>query len=315
MPRSNMSSLSCTVVAVALFSPLALAQKVLYWTDKDAPRVHRMNADGAGGPQTLLTSPTVFDPRGIVLDPASQKFYFADTITQSIRRANLDGSNVENVVTTGQSQPADMAIDTAAGHLYWSDTAAGAIRRSDLSGNNVTTIRSSLVEPYFITLDTPGGKIYWSDFNSGIIHRTNLDGTGAVEDFITGLTRVRDVAIDPSSGYIYWADRNSQRIQRRLISGGAIQNLFDANDGLLRPHGLVLDPEAGYLYWTDTDAHAVARGNLDGSGLPLYLATGSNGQVGPWSIALAVPEPGGMTILSLCAACGFAARHPRPRTA
>src|SRR5687768_3639658 len=101
MPRSNMSSLSCTVVAVALFSPLALAQKVLYWTDKDAPRVHRMNADGTGV-QTLLSGPTVFDPRGIVLDPAAQKFYFADAITQSIRRANLDGSNVENVVTTGR---------------------------------------------------------------------------------------------------------------------------------------------------------------------------------------------------------------------
>src|SRR5688572_33132937 len=110
MPRSNMSSLSCTVVAVALFSPLALAQKVLYWTDKDAPRVHRMNADGAGGPQTLLSSPTVFDHRGIVLDAAGQKFYSAGTITQSIRRANLHGANVHNFVTTGPSHPPHLAI-------------------------------------------------------------------------------------------------------------------------------------------------------------------------------------------------------------
>jgi DNA-binding beta-propeller fold protein YncE len=149
MPR-NICSLKCSlaVTLCALVSIPAQADRFLYWTDKDAPRIHRMNADGGGPLETLLTSSAgIADPRGIVLDPAAGKFYFADAITQSIRRANLDGTDVENVVTTGQSQPADMAIDLAAGRLYWSDTAAGAIRRSDLSGNNVTTLRSGLFEP------------------------------------------------------------------------------------------------------------------------------------------------------------------------
>jgi DNA-binding beta-propeller fold protein YncE len=132
-----------------------------------------------------------------------------------------------------------------------------------------------------------------------------------VEDFITGLTRVRDVAVDADGGYLYWADRNSRKIQRRLIDGGAIEDLFDAGDGLLRPHGLALDAEAGHIYWTDTDGQYVARGNLDGTGAPLYLATGNDGQVGPWAITLAIPEPGAMTLLALCAACGLAA--PRRR--
>jgi hypothetical protein len=72
----------------------------------------------------------------------------------------------------------------------------------------------------------------------------------------------------------------------------------------------VLDTEAGYLYWTDTDAHAVGRGTLDGAGQPLYLATGSDGQVGPWAITLAVPEPAALTLLTF-AACGFALRIRR----
>src|SRR6185503_20662086 len=94
-----------------------------------------------GGVQTLLGSANgLSDPRGIVLDPAAGQFYFADAINQSIRRANLDGTNVQNVITTGLVQPADMAIDTAAGHLYWADTGAGVIRRSDLLGNNIVSI-------------------------------------------------------------------------------------------------------------------------------------------------------------------------------
>ena len=317
MPR-NICSLTCNfamaITLGALFTISAHADRILYWSDKDAPRIHRLNTDSAGPLETLLTSSAgIADPRGIVLDPAAGKFYFADAITQSIRRANLDGTNVENVVTTGQSQPADMAIDLAAGHLYWSDTVAGALRRSDLSGANVTTIRSGLFEPYFLTLDKAGGRIYWSDFNSGTIHRANLDGSGGVEDFITGLTRVRDLALDEGAGYLYWADRNSRKIQRRLIDGGAIEDLFDSTDGLLRPHGLVLDTEAGHLYWTDTDGRYVARGNLDGTGSPVFLATAADGQVGPWAITLAIPEPAATTLLALCAACGLAGRRRRPR--
>jgi low density lipoprotein receptor-related protein 5/6 len=314
MPRT-VAKLVVAVAIVVVFAGRAAAQKVLYWSDKDFPRIQRMNADKSGGIQTLLTSANgLLDPRGVVLDPAAGKFYFADAADHKIRRANLDGSNLQDLVTTGQTQPADLAIDLANGLLYWTDTAqgtaTGAIRRSDLSGNNVTTLRSGLVEPYFLTIDTPGGKIYWSDFDSGIIHRANLDGSGTAEDFITGLTRTRDMVIDPASGYLYWADRNSRKIQRRQLAGGTIEDLFDANDGLLRPHGLVLDTEAGFIYWTDTDAHAIGRGVLNGAGLPTYVVTGNDGQVGPWAITLAVPEPSGIAVLVL-GAFGIAVRRHR----
>jgi hypothetical protein len=61
------------------------------------------------------------------------------------------------------------------------------------------------------------------------------------------------------------------------------------------------------LYWTDTDGHMVARGNVDGIGPPEVLA--SQGLVGAWGIAIAVPEPGVGTFALAAGACALLARR------
>ena len=42
---------------------------------------------------------------------ASDKMYWTDDITAKIQRANLDGSSVEDLVTTGLSGPFGIALD------------------------------------------------------------------------------------------------------------------------------------------------------------------------------------------------------------
>ena len=46
---------------------------------------------------------------------ASGKMYWTDLGTEKIQRANLDGSNVEDLVTTGVVRPAGIALDVAGG--------------------------------------------------------------------------------------------------------------------------------------------------------------------------------------------------------
>src|SRR4051812_1360083 len=221
--------------------------------------------------------------------------YWADNGTRTIRRANLDGSGAENLITTGLLGPSDIELDLAHGHLYWADRDRNEIARSNLDGSGVTVVRSGagVSQPYFLTLDVEGGNLYWTDFDNAVVHTARLDGSGPVQDMFVGMVRTRDVVVQPDSngGYLYWADRDAHNIQRlRLASTLLPEVLFTAEDGLVRPHGLALDPSDGMLYWTDTDGRMVARGNADGTGSPEVLV--SQGLVGAWGIALAVPEPG-----------------------
>ena len=50
------------------------------------------------------------NPQGIVLDAAGGKPYWADWGTDKIQRANLDGSEVEDVVSSGLLDPWRVAL-------------------------------------------------------------------------------------------------------------------------------------------------------------------------------------------------------------
>jgi glucose/arabinose dehydrogenase len=47
--------------------------------------------------------------------------YWADAGADKIQRANLDGSGIENLVTTGIGNPFGIALDLSAGKIYWTD--------------------------------------------------------------------------------------------------------------------------------------------------------------------------------------------------
>ena len=281
----------------------------VYFSDKDANTIYRVEP---GQPARVLLDGAdgLSDPRGVALDLAAGKMYWAENGTRRLRRANLDGTGAEDLITTGLLGPSDIELDLAHGHLYWADRDRNEIARANLDGSAVTVVRSGVVQPYFLTLDVPGGNVYWTDFDSGSVHYARLDGTGPVSELWGGLDRARDVVVDPEGEYAYWADRDAHKIQRlRLASTLLPEDLFTAEDGLVRPHGLALDRSEGMLYWTDTDGRMVARGNADGSGSPEVLA--SQGLVGAWGIALAVPEPAGGALALAAASAALLARRSR----
>ena len=83
--------------------------------------------------------------------------------TDKIQRANLDGSNVEDLVTSGLRSPPSIALDIAGGKMYWTDVDGDNIQRANLDGSNVEDlITSGLSSPWGIALDIAGGKMYWT---------------------------------------------------------------------------------------------------------------------------------------------------------
>ena len=74
-----------------------------------------------------------------------QRIYWIDSAfpDSKIQRANLDGTDVEDLVTTGLTFPASIVIDRAAGKMYWIDRILhnpDKIQRANLDGSNVEDV-------------------------------------------------------------------------------------------------------------------------------------------------------------------------------
>ena len=79
--------------------------------------------------------------------------YWTDGGTDKIQRANLDGSVVEDLVTSGLQFPARIALDVAAGKMYWTDWGADKIQRANLDGSGLEDLVTGLSSPNHIALE------------------------------------------------------------------------------------------------------------------------------------------------------------------
>ena len=219
------------------------------------------------------------------------KMYWTDVGTHKIQRANLDGSNIENLVTTGLIYPEGFALDIAGGKMYWADGGTDKIQRANLDGSNIenliaTGLTSSPTGPEGLALDVAGGKIYWTDFSTGKIQRANLDGSN-IENLVTGLRHPQSIALDIAGGKMYWAHDSPDKIQRANLDGSNVEDLVTS--GLISPQGIALDLSEGKIYWSDEGTHKIQRSNLDGSNIE-DLITSDTGLRGPRSITLDLTE-------------------------
>ena len=218
-------------------------------------------------------------PAGIgtpVVVVAEGKMYWVDAsrIGAKIQRANLDGSQIETLVSTGLQEPTDLALDLVGDKMYWVDQGTGKIQRANLDGSQIETLLAERFDIRSLVLDVAGGKMYWIDAVIGgpKIQRANLDGS-QIEDLITaGLRTPRALAIDVAGGKMYWIDAviGGPKIQRANLDGSQAEAFVVS--GLDSPESLVLDLAKSKMYWTDSNK--IQRANLDGSQIEDLVSTG-----------------------------------------
>ncbi len=152
---------------------LDLRRGRVYWADNTWGKIMRAYLDGTGM-EDVVTG--LGHPWGVAIDATTRKMYWANERTGGsvgvIQRADLNGSNVEVLITTGVYRPHGIAIANDIGKLYWMGHAAGRIKRANLDG---TAVEDVVVE---------GGELMSIAIDSSCTSQdpTDFDGDGIPDD-------------------------------------------------------------------------------------------------------------------------------------
>jgi len=214
----------------------------------------------------------------------ARKIYWSED--GEIRRANLDGSNVENVITN-DNWIRDIALDIQNHKIYWIG-GAHSIKRANLDGTDVETIynphalnadKVGRIHSPTITLDTIAEKISWDNmWGPWGMTRADLDGTN-IEDIIIlpvngGVFNIRvdaeDIQLDVKEGKIYFQDSLNDNIARVNMDGSNYENL-----PLSTPHHdkIALDLSNNRIFRTTIIFREIRSYFLDGTNRDLILTS------------------------------------------
>ena len=268
-----------TIGAFLLTKVDAVPAAEMYWT-LDGPttnKIQRANPNGSPVVVTDVVTTGVDAPSGIAVDASGLKMYWTDVGTDKIKRADLDGGNVENPLSS-LDDPRGIALDVAGGRMYWTESGTNkGIRRADLDGGNKQNLVTTQInQPWGIALDVAGGKVYWTDVGNDEIKRADLNGTGA-EGLIGSLNDPRGIALDIAAGKMYWAeDGTTNKIRKADLNGDNPEDVVSTG---LDPSGIAVDAVGGKVYWTDTGTKKIRRKDLTG-GSPEDLVTTDDLPVG-----------------------------------
>ena len=192
----------------------------MYWADYEGKEISRANLNGSNV-ETLVTG--LAGPSHIVLDAARRKIYWMDqvwnpvtgSITESsIQRANLDGSNVQEIFT-GSGAAAGIALGTSQTFTGTSITRSASDINADGKVNNtdLMLVAAALGQ------------------NTPVNSRVDVNGDGTVDaaDLIVVISDLDD-AVNPAAPEM---GSKLTAVDRALIQA-EIRSLQLADDGSLK---------------------------------------------------------------------------------
>lgn len=270
LPRSALM-----IASLITTTAITNAQQPIYFTDIFRPSfsdglLRRVNSDDTGL-QTLANVGGGL--RGVAVDAYAGKIYWTDVDNDVIRRANLNGSGAEDLVTSGLAFPMSIDINVLEGKFYWTDQSLDQIWSANLDGSDAHAV-TDVFAPTGIQVDAANGKLYWTEAvpntygKEGVIRRANLDGSD-IETVVAGVDRPARIALDLAGGKIYWSDYVVDVVRRANLDGTNVETLHVVGANL-NPGGVTLDLRNGKVYWgseTSSVPHEskLMRMNLDGS--------------------------------------------------
>jgi hypothetical protein len=238
-----------------------MAAGYIYWSNMGVPHrndgsIERAELDG-GNRRFIIPEGGTFTPKQVHLEKKSGKLYWSDREGMRVMRANLDGSQVETLIQTGEGEgdrrdPSNwcvgITVDPIRGQMYWTQKGA------DDSGH---------------------GRIFRAgiDLPRGQTPANRLD----VEMLFEELPEPIDLELDLEHRVLYWTDRGDpprgNTVSRAPIDGDLKQQIV--LDHLMEGTGITLDVRADRMFVTDL-AGSIYCARLNGSEKrPIAMAQGN----------------------------------------
>ena len=233
----------------------------IYWTNMGVPHendgsIERADLDGRNR-RFIIPEGGTFTPKQLHLEKQGGKLYWSDREGMRVMRANLDGSQVETLIQTGEREgdrhdPSNwcvgITVDPIRGQIYWTQKGADDSRHGRIFRANI---------------DTPRGRT----------PTNRLD----VEVLFEGLPEPIDLELDLKHRVLYWTDRGDpprgNTVSRTPLDGHLEQQivLCHLGEGI----GLALDVRADRMFVTDL-AGSIYYAHLNGSEKrPIVMAQGN----------------------------------------
>ena len=220
------------------------------WIQDQNNRIQRLNLDGFNLETLIENHPKAMGPDGLSLDVNGGKMYWLST--RGIHRANLNGSNIEELVPQQEHGRSALTLDANRGKMYWGEN--NRIYRANLDGSNIELF--SLDNAAYITVGRD--KIYYLVPGGGL-KRINLDGSGTEDiagrpDFYESYT---SIAVDTTNSKIYMGISHNSRSQRYTYIAQANLDGSEWKEFGTRTSGwsvgdIAVDGKQGKIYYSIT---------------------------------------------------------------
>jgi hypothetical protein len=210
----------------------------IYWTNMGVPNlndgtIERADLDG-GNRKAIVPQGITHTPKQIHLEKRSGKLYWCDREGMRVMRANLDGTNVETLVKTGEGKDdsrdatkwcVGITVDPKRGQIYWTqkgpdNASLGRIFRAGIdvpkgenaaSRTDIETWLDGLPEPIDLELDLESRLLYWTDRGNpplgNTVNRASVDAPGHAPEIIAGdLMEGIGIALDVAGNRMFVTD-------------------------------------------------------------------------------------------------------------
>jgi hypothetical protein len=238
-----------------------MAAGYIYWSNMGVPHrndgsIERAELDG-GNRRFIIPEGGTFTPKQVHLEKKSGKLYWSDREGMRVMRANLDGSQVETLIQTGEGEgdrrdPSNwcigITVDPTRGQMYWTQKGADDSGRGRI---------------FRAGIDLPRGQTPANRFD--------------VELLFEELPEPIDLELDLEHRVLYWTDRGDpprgNTVSRAPIDGDLKQQIV--LDHLMEGIGITLDVRADRMFVTDL-AGSIYCARLNGSEKrPIAMAQGN----------------------------------------
>uniref|UniRef100_A0A8C8ANT8 LDL receptor related protein 1 n=1 Tax=Otus sunia TaxID=257818 RepID=A0A8C8ANT8_9STRI len=195
-----------------------------------------------------FTVPDIDNVTVVDYDALEQRIYWSDVRTQTIKRAFINGTGVETVVSADLPNAHGLSVDWVSRNLFWTsyDTNKKQINVARLDGSFKNAVIQGLDKPHCLVVHPLRGKLYWTDGDN--ISVANMDGSNRTLLFSNQKGPV-GLAIDYPESKLYWISSGNGTINRCDLDGSNLEVIESLKGQLSKATALAI--MGNKLWWAD----------------------------------------------------------------